>query len=693
MEKTKKAIKWLVIAIVLIILGCTLASGINTDLGKVDVSEIEYSTERGTMSAYLYMPDGAGVDNPRPVIVLTHGYLNSKEMQDAAAVEMSRRGYIVLVVDQYDHGGSRWTADIPSGTEMGTFWVWSMFDAVTYAYNQNFTLKDADGNGYIGCSGHSMGGLSTVMAIYFDEMQSLQSGHRMIYTAISQSADFSFTNMIAPTEDILKAYGNRTIGIISGHYDEFFFGEREGVFYKDFINSSEMGAQFLGLEDGVLGESGVFYDVEAGEVQAEGAVARSAQTGKHVVYLVDEAHAMNHFSTTCTGHLVDFFQTAFKGVTTSDMYFANMTSTNQVWLLKEIGNLIALVGFFLFFIPFITLITKVGFLKKAVTEETSVVPLPTSTGGKVAFWAVLIIFTLLPGVLYVSLMNKVVADIRVLEIIMGIFAVIMLIITLVAKAKASKDASGKFASYAKGGLIATVISVLMVAALFGYKLFAQNPWFNSTASNWSAYWAFILSFILIIIVIITYYFVNKPNGVGIEAYGIRIKPISVLAAFTTAALTFTTGYLILFICDGIFNVDFRFWTYAVKVFKVEHFLTMLKYVPMFFLFYLILSVLLNVNTRTLKHGYLVSALTSSGGCILWFIIQYTTVYITGTAMWQTSGMIAIGLLTIIPGMIIAAIFTRKIYDKTNNVWTAGFFNAMLFTMITVANTLLLWNLV
>jgi len=699
-NETRKSVKWLVIAFVLMFVGSGFASSINTDFTNVNVSEFEFKTERGSLSAYLYMPKGAGADNPRPVIVLTHGYLNSKEMQDATAVEMSRRGYIVLLVDQYDHGLSRWEADIPNGSEFATFWVYSMFDAVNYAYNQDYTLKDGEGNGYIGCSGHSMGGLSTVMAVFFDEMQSLQSGHRMIYAAIPESADFSFTTNIAPTEAILAAYGDRTMGIVSGHYDEFFFGESSGAYYKDFINNNKLGAMFLGLKDGEAGVSGEFYNVESGDVVVEdGGVARESQTGKHIVYLLNETHAQNHFSIKAESYIIDFFQTAFNGVTNSDMNLANMTSDNQVWWLKEAGNLIALIGFFLFFVPFISLITKVGFLKKAVTEETPVVPVPDKSFRKVIFWTLIIVMAILPAVLYVPLMNidesfvSVAGDIQNIRTITIVLAVIMLVIGLISKIKAAKDISGKFATYAKGSFISTGIMVLMVVVLFKFKSFAQSPYFNSTATNWSAYWALIVGLILFILAVIVYYFMNKPYGIKLQAYGIKVKPISIVAAFVTALVTFAAGYLIVFTLDGIFNVDFRIWTLAVKVFKTEHFITMLKYLPMFMPIYIVLSVVLNVNTRALKHGYLVSVLSTVGGLVIWFIIQYGSLFITGTAKWPASGMISIGLLATIPYLIVAAIFSRKIYEKTNNVWTAGFLNAMLFTMIPVANTLLLWNLV
>ena len=196
-----------------------------------------------------------------------------------------------------------------------------------------------------------------------------------------------------------------------------------------------------------------------------------------------------------------------------------------------------------------------------------------------------------------------------------------------------------------------------------------------------------------IVTVITYYFVNKPNGVNIESYGIKAKPSTVLAALATAVVAFVAGYLLLFIINSIFNVDFRIWTWAVKVFKTEHFLTMLKYLPLYFVFYLIITVLINVNSRAMKHGYWYSILSTSIGLVLWLVIQYGTFYISGVAAWPTQGMISIGLLATIPSLIVATIFTRKIYESTNNVWTAGIFNSLLFTMIPVANTLLYWNLV
>ena len=67
----------LAIALVLILTGSFLASMLHTSFFQVKISEIEFDTERGTLNGLLYMPKGAGEDDPRPVIVTTHGYLNT----------------------------------------------------------------------------------------------------------------------------------------------------------------------------------------------------------------------------------------------------------------------------------------------------------------------------------------------------------------------------------------------------------------------------------------------------------------------------------------------------------------------------------------------------------------------------------------------------------------------------------------
>ena len=169
----KKALRLMIIGLCLILAGSILACVFNSGGFTSKVSRITFDAQNGKMSGLLYMPKGASAESPRPTVIVTHGYLNSAEMQDANAIELSRRGFVVLALDQYDHGHSDLDNAVYTGTSFmeiwAPFWINSMHDAVAYMYEQPYVLKDAAGNGMIGVTGHSMGGFGSTMAIAMDE--------------------------------------------------------------------------------------------------------------------------------------------------------------------------------------------------------------------------------------------------------------------------------------------------------------------------------------------------------------------------------------------------------------------------------------------------------------------------------------------------------------------------------------------
>src|SRR5262245_64430461 len=58
------------------------------------------------MSALLFVPENAKEQSPAPAVLAVHGYINSREMQSGFAIELSRRGFVVLALDQTGHGFS-----------------------------------------------------------------------------------------------------------------------------------------------------------------------------------------------------------------------------------------------------------------------------------------------------------------------------------------------------------------------------------------------------------------------------------------------------------------------------------------------------------------------------------------------------------------------------------------------------------
>ena len=98
---------WLILSLALMLVSAIGASVVQTNAGQVTVKDLRWETSNGQlMSALLFKPAGATVDSKAPAIVVSHGWWNNREMQDANYVELARRGYVVLSIDMYGHGNS-----------------------------------------------------------------------------------------------------------------------------------------------------------------------------------------------------------------------------------------------------------------------------------------------------------------------------------------------------------------------------------------------------------------------------------------------------------------------------------------------------------------------------------------------------------------------------------------------------------
>mgnify|MGYP000194248440 FL=1 len=701
----------LALSLVLILLGSLLASMFNTSFYSVKVKEIKFKADHGTLSGLLYMPKGAGADDPRPVIITTHGYLNTKEMQDAPAIEMSRRGYIVLALDMYDHGDSRWENDIPVKDLFGTFWIFSQFDASKYIFQQDYTKKDDKGNAYVAVSGHSMGGFSSLLAMYMDEMNSLQTGQRMIYAGISAGADFSYSSAVAPQDQLQAAFGSRTVGMIAGKYDEFFFNKSDAekssseknvkgtVVEKDFA-ATLSGKSFLGLAaDAQAAEAGKFYTVPSGDLKLDDKVIRPAQTGEHILYTPNQIHPWNHFSKAATANFIDFYAQAFKGVTSTHQSDVDLGSGNQIWWMKEAGNFVALIGFFLLLVPLVSLLLKVPFLKRSVTASNATVSAPSTGIQRTVYWVAIVFSTLIPAILFPTLMDKDADGLNALNIIvmivLGVCVVAAIIGFILANTKKSDPtAAARMKNIGFGSSILAIVSLaLLLVSKNANDILTTSPYFNEPTTNQIAFWAIVSGLIIAFITSAFYFFSKKQGGTKFNNYGVSLNGITILASLCTAIAAVFVGYLLLFAVQAVFGTDFRIWTFAVRTFEVEHLITALRYMPFFLIYYFVSVVALNANTRGQRGEYLLSIILNVGGLILWMAAHYGKDFITGVAMYPGQSLNGILLFAMIPILIIAAVYARKLYEKTNNVWVASFLNTILFTIVAVVNTAMFWNLV
>lgn len=660
----------LIVSLVLILVGSIGAFGFHTSFGKVNVSEITFETgnSNGVMSGLLYIPDGCSSENPCPAIVLTHGYLNSKEMQDAPAIEMSKRGYVVLATDMYDHGDSTW--DTPA---QFNFFVSSQYDAVQYMYNQDYVLKAADGDGMIAVSGHSMGGFSSEMAVALDEGDFVNNGFRKINVSLAVGADFRYTG------NVYAHFADRSCGTIAGQFDEFFFdnsGLNAGTVLKKDYTTDVVGLDFLGLT-GVTNdaEEGKFYEVKCDYCQV---------AGERVIYTPYQTHPWNHFSSYTTSQMIEFYDHAFEtqlsrhNLTANVVRLSDMSSSSQTWWFKEFCELIAMIGLIMMIFPLMTILTTTPAFASIVSTKVE----STEGSAKKGLANVLsVVVTLISCFLIPTFMDRS-AGLAYVNYAFMAFAAIGVVLAILSFTKQKKE-------YALvGGLMAVAGIAGVLLIMNAGTLFMTDAFYNAPSVNTIIYWALCSAVITALALLVTHYFVNKENGVTHKHLGITFDIKTIVMSLVAAILVVVALYAIVWIIDIIFKTDFRFWTFAFKTFGSHAFMSSMKYLPWFLVFYAISGINVIASSRNVKgfKGDVIGMLVNSGSVLLLLVIQYGSLFATGTAMFPGFALNGILCFALVPTLAIAAIINRRAFEKTNNIWLGVFINAILMTIMTLANT-------
>ena len=676
MKTKKRSVIVLCIALVLILAGSILAGMYNSSNGSVTVSRISFEAQNGTLSGLLYMPKGASAENPRPTVIVTHGYLNSAEMQDANAIELSRRGIVVLALDQYDHGHSDLDNKVYTGTSFmeiwAPFWINSMHDAVAYMYEQPYVLKDEAGNGIIGVTGHSMGGFGSTMALAMDEQEAAATGIRKICCGLTEGSDFLYTGFFGVDVAAADALGGgRTMGKVAAQYDEFFFNDPAvtggTVRHKDFVSTPD-GLAFLQRTDSA--EPNTWYPTSDG--------------GMRIIFEPAQTHPWNHFSTTTTAHALYFYKEAFKDYS-QDLNF--LDPNDQIWLFKEGFECLALLGFVLLIVSLASLLIEIPGLSKARTGALEPTPSVRGGGGRFGALALILGLILLPAIFFSPLMDGGAGSETVMILfyagcafaVAGLFG---LIFGLFDKENRLRLVIGSFMVMLSGAALALVARTPM---------YTDGPFWTAPGLNSIAYWTIGCALISLLAMSLIYVGAKAKEGLNFRSYGVSFNPLAILMSLIVAILTWAIAYGVLFLMDMLFKADFRIWTFAFKTFDFNIFPAILRYLPTFLLFYVVSTAAITVNTNTEKlkgfWGYLVAIILNAGGPILWLANQYGMLFGTGVAAHPGSALSGIVLVAMVPTLSIAAVISRSLYKKTGNIWLPAFLNALLMTTMAVANTM------
>lgn len=378
MEKTKKTAQIvLCISLALMLLCGIVVNAVQTSGGKVVMRELTIETDSGyTMSAYLLIPKTATAETPAPAIVTSHGYLNNKEMTDANYVELARRGFVVLAIDQPDHGDSDVTPDFfilaPDGVYQGALALSRM------------PFVDSS---RIGVTGHSMGSWSVNAAIQTDNLNEtpiIAAALIHCNDPLYQDADGNFAN----------PYGSRDVAVISAVYDEF-FGTSVSADGKPlsspYFMETATAQTFLNFG----------RDPAASEVREAYTEYREEVDGKdtlRIIYRPPIIHPWSHFSARSESYICDFFSKTLGAPNPID-------PASQVWQWKEAFNFVGVIGFVLFLCSFTTLLLFTPTFAALRADET-VKPMPVKDKtGKLWFWLSLLAGAVFGSLVYLTLVN------------------------------------------------------------------------------------------------------------------------------------------------------------------------------------------------------------------------------------------------------------------------------------------------
>lgn len=647
MFKKMDHIRLLAAALILVLISCVGASFLQTDGGKVTITDARIPMPNGEMlRTLIYRPASATKDNPAPCVITSHGYHATLETQDITAVELARRGFVVFNMDTYSAGDSSGTVE-----EYGynrSYYGLGMLQLVEYVY-ENIDYIDRD---RIGITGHSTGGRN--VAFTLDAYG--RNEHGKVY--VGQPEDGSSYSTKVKSALILAFFPDHyllnnipsgvNVGINFARYDEgapVQVSKVDGYQWADltvspeakfFINTTTPDAFKLDADIQVnesTGKEDITLSGYDNEEKVEiGHYYGSIEEGTmRVVYNPVISHQLQFFSKTNAAITSQFFMDTLGAPTP-------IPAADQTWFLKECLNGLGVLGFFLFLVPFAGLLLETPFFASIIQplQET-----PQAVAGKKNK--------------LLSLGSKV-----LLAVIPGI----------------------------------TVMPVF-TGLVYG-KIFTNAAANNSTdffpqpGPNAIVIWALLNGLIALAIFGGVYYLDGKKCGDQIKYWGVKASWPVIGKCALLAGICMCAAYELVLLADRFFKTDFRFWSFAIRVADGNILRLWIRYLPFMLVFWLAVSLLVNAGAvegeKEWEHT-LVCILINIAGLAGLVAIQFIVLFSTGQAMWHAnrSWVNICLIIPFIPMMIFGTIILRRMYKKTGTIYLGAFTMAFVATLLTVAN--------
>lgn len=676
-KKNLKSFIFLLSFVSIVFISMAIASGIQNDFGKIDVTAGTFETTYKTMDgeeitgeiAYkLYVPKTATTTSKASALLLLHGYQNDHETSAAYALELARRGVVVLAIDEFGHGATTISlinrgyvnhkVIVNYGTDSKENKTYveiggpKRYKVMMNFSNMKFFLdkysRDEEGNQILDSS---MGGIAAYAYLstlaYVDHTKMAVSGHSMgTWASWSVSAAFSGSE-IEPRSTILQAgelftkdaYDDTLIHfnnvlLLTAKWDEFsMFRDYSKETVNDSIIQNEITSEFLGVSQG-SGEWNTTY----GEF-SDGTARRRE--------LVITNHRLLTHNKKAIAATIDWLGQTIGTNTT-------LENTSQVFLVKECLVLTATLAAIASMFALFMILIKISFFSSIAHPEIIIARANTvKTGWR--WWKGAIITIAIAGLTY----------------------------------------------------------PFMTQLGHGLLPLPETSIFRMTIGNGFLSWYLLLIIIMLLTTILPWKKAKKLNiakdycDLGLSTPEKKDQFDWILlgkSAIVVVCMT-TFMYIQCIICEKAFMLDFRFIWPFFKGFSWERFFQLLVYLPIFILFFILNNSKIFAQMRNngadkvgLK-GFLScwwrNALLMIGGILILIFIEYIPFFIgvgPGVDLIFSStfgGPFMSLMIVFVPQVLIFSVLCTFAYRKTGNVFVGAMTVAVLACWIITGGSAML----
>ena len=337
---------------------------VQSDFGNVNVkSHTLYSSNNQYVVYDLYKPSSASKENKAPFIVVVPGFQRSKEALSNIAIELSRRGNVVALIDPYAQGMSSSSLSRRAATTEG-YGMFALIDTVSKGNLYDFVDTDK-----MASTGHSMGGNAAIRGANYFGREAIRENKKSKLHSVYVSG-----YVLTLTEKVLEDVRSN-VGVSYALYDE-------GAFRNELqgwdAGNMKIAPEALRTVNSILDENQKLDVIELEKFYGE-----IDKNTARVIYNERLLHPFQPYNNIATANQLIYFDKVFNSDVKLDPY-------DQIWQWKELFTLLSMITSLIMLIPLTRFLLKLNFFSELVKEVPK--PLPVQNRkGKVVFWLIFII--------------------------------------------------------------------------------------------------------------------------------------------------------------------------------------------------------------------------------------------------------------------------------------------------------------